>query len=136
MALDALGGVCVLVQRHGMCGRAAEAGAENQAQSQKPPYCPHKLPPTLTNYFCTSITVSPPKPPGFASDHAKLLFWRQLGGLRVSPLASRKAWIETRGMGFPPHSKVKSPTRLACGGVAQALSVPPISLRFLSPTLE
>src|ERR1019366_8102956 len=55
----------------------------------------------------------PPKPPGFASDHAKLLFWRQLGGLRISPLASRKAWIETRKMGFPPHAKVKSPTNFS-----------------------
>ena len=35
MTLDALGGVCVLVQRYGMGGRAAEAGAQNQAQSQK-----------------------------------------------------------------------------------------------------
>ena len=46
--LNALGSRCVFVQRHRVCGRAAKASsAYDQAQSQKQPYCSHKLPPHL-----------------------------------------------------------------------------------------
>ncbi len=113
MTLDTLGGVSVLVQRHGMGGRAAQAGAPNQAQSQKQPYCPHKLPPHLRLTICASRMPSPARPQRRGPDGAKLLFRRELDGRGISPLAPREGRIETRGMGFPPHAKVKSPTNFS-----------------------
>src|ERR1019366_4728529 len=45
VALNALGRVCVLVERYRMCGSAAEAGTQNQGHSHIEPDYSHTLPP-------------------------------------------------------------------------------------------
>jgi hypothetical protein len=66
MTFNALCGVRVRGQRYGVCSCAAKAGTQNQAQSQKQPYCSHEVPPPENYYLCTSITVSSPNRLDFA----------------------------------------------------------------------